>query len=89
LQRALLDALWPLLAAGGRLVYATCSVLAAENDDVVTAFLDAHDDAIEADVLPINNIRDLMCRKACGYQILPGTAQLDGFYYACLEKKVS
>ena len=89
LQRALLDALWPLLAAGGRLVYATCSVLAAENDDVVTAFLDAHHDAIEVDVLPNNNIRDLMCRKACGYQILPGTAQLDGFYYACLEKKVS
>jgi 16S rRNA (cytosine967-C5)-methyltransferase len=89
LQRALLDALWPLLAAGGRLVYATCSVLAAENDDVVTAFLDAHDDAIEVDVLPNNNIRDLMCRKACGYQILPGTAELDGFYYACLEKKVS
>jgi 16S rRNA C967 or C1407 C5-methylase (RsmB/RsmF family) len=30
-----------------------------------------------------------MRRKVCGYQILPGTAQLDGFYYACLEKKAS
>ncbi len=87
LQRGLLDALWPLLADGGRLVYATCSVLAAENDEVVAAFLDEHGDALEIDVLPNNNIRDLMCRKACGYQILPGTAQLDGFYYACLEKK--
>ncbi|MBT8088413.1 MAG: 16S rRNA (cytosine(967)-C(5))-methyltransferase RsmB [Gammaproteobacteria bacterium] len=86
LQRALLDALWPLLAAGGRFVYATCSVLAAENDDVVAAFLDEHPDALEVDVLPNNNIRDLMSRKPCGHQILPGTEQLDGFYYACLEK---
>ncbi len=62
-------------------------MLAAENDEVVAAFLDEHGDALEIDVLPNNNIRDLMCRKACGYQFLPGTAQLDGFYYACLEKK--
>jgi 16S rRNA (cytosine967-C5)-methyltransferase len=89
LQRNLLEALWGLLSPGGRLLYATCSVLAAENDGVVSAFLDAHEDAVENDVLPISNIRDLMHRKACGYQILPGTAGLDGFFYACLEKKIS
>ena len=88
-QRALLDALWPLLGPGGRLLYATCSVLAAENDAVVGAFLAANADATENTVLPDNNIRALMRRKACGYQVLPGTADLDGFYYACLEKKVS
>jgi hypothetical protein len=33
-----------------------------------------------------NNIRDLMHRKTCGYQILPGNQDLDGFYYACLGK---
>ena len=87
LQRDLLEALWSVLAANGRLLYATCSALAAENDRVVRGFLDTHDDAQEIDVLPNNNIRDLMRRKVCGYQILPGTAQLDGFYYACLEKK--
>jgi len=37
-------------------------------------------------VLPNNNIRDLMRRKACGYQILPGSEGLDGFYYAALQK---
>jgi len=89
LQGRLLRALWPLLAPGGRLLYATCSMLARENDDVVGEFLRSHDDAMEDDVLPNNNIRDLMRRKACGYQILPGTARMDGFYYACLEKKVS
>jgi len=87
LQLGVLGALWPLLAPGGLLLYATCSVIAAENDEVVGQFLKDHDDAVENDVLPNNNIRDLMRRKACGYQILPGTAGLDGFYYAALQKK--
>ena len=89
LQGAILSALWPLLAPGGRLLYVTCSVLAAENNGVVQGFLEANDNAVEDIVLPNNNIRDLMRRKACGYQILPGTAEMDGFYYACLVKKVS
>jgi 16S rRNA (cytosine967-C5)-methyltransferase len=89
LQAAILNALWALLAPGGRLLYATCSILAAENDGVVKAFLDTNEDAEEDTVLPNNNIRDLMQRKACGYQVLPGTADMDGFYYACLVKKVS
>jgi 16S rRNA (cytosine967-C5)-methyltransferase len=89
LQASILQALWPLLAPGGRLLYVTCSVLAAENDGVVQAFIEASDDAAEDAVLPNNNIRDLMRKKVCGYQVLPGTADLDGFYYACLVKKVS
>ncbi|MDJ0747976.1 MAG: 16S rRNA (cytosine(967)-C(5))-methyltransferase RsmB [Woeseiaceae bacterium] len=89
LQARILRALWPLLTPGGRLLYVTCSVLAAENDNVVQAFLEANGDAVEDVVLPNNNIRDLMRRKACGYQVLPGTADLDGFFYACLVKKVS
>ncbi len=89
LQRAMLHALWPLLAPGGRLLYVTCSVFAAENDEVVGGFLAARGEAAEEVMLPINNNRDLMRRKACGYQILPGTAGMDGFYYACLVKKGS
>jgi 16S rRNA (cytosine967-C5)-methyltransferase len=87
LQRELLDALWGQLVPGGALLYATCSIFAAENDEVIGRFLQDHDDAIENDVLPNNNIRDLMRRKACGYQVLPGSAGLDGFYYAALSKK--
>ena len=86
LQRRLLDALWPRLRPGGRLLYVTCSVLAAENEATVAAFLERRPDAREIDVLHNNNIRDLMRRRPCGYQILPGTAGMDGFYYACLEK---
>ena len=87
IQRAMLEALWPLLVEGGTLLYATCSVFAVENDEVAGQFLRDHGDAVENDVLPNNNIRDLMQRRACGYQILPGTAGLDGFYYAALHKK--
>jgi 16S rRNA (cytosine967-C5)-methyltransferase len=86
LQGQLLDALWPLVAAGGRLLYVTCSLLRQENDAVVAAFLERTSDAREYDMLQDYNIRDLMRDKACGHQILPGTADMDGFYYAGLTK---
>jgi 16S rRNA (cytosine967-C5)-methyltransferase len=41
-QRAILDAAARLVRPGGRLVYATCSVLREENEDVARGFLDAH-----------------------------------------------
>ncbi len=85
-QLSLLETLWSLLAPNGRLLYVTCSVLAAENDGVVGRFLDGTPDARENDVLPNNNISDVMLRKTRGFQVLPGMAGLDGFYYACLDK---
>ncbi len=86
MQADILASCWTSLAPGGRLLYVTCSVLAAENDGVVGPFLGANSDARENDMLPNNNIRDVMRRTACGYQVLPGTSGLDGFYFACLEK---
>jgi 16S rRNA (cytosine967-C5)-methyltransferase len=85
-QTAMLEALWPLLAPSGRLLYVTCSVLAAENDAIVGDFLARHSDAREDKVLPNYNIRDLMVEKTCGFQVLPGRQGLDGFYFACLER---
>ncbi len=86
IQASLLEALWPLLEPGGRLLYVTCSVLAEENESVVGAFLAAHPDATEDRVLQNNNIRDLMRERDAGFQVLPGTEAADGFYFACLEK---
>jgi 16S rRNA (cytosine967-C5)-methyltransferase len=86
LQTAMLEALWTLLAPSGRLLYVTCSVLAAENDAIVGDFLARHSDAREDKVLPNYNIRDLMVEKTCGFQVLPGRQGLDGFYFACLER---
>jgi 16S rRNA (cytosine967-C5)-methyltransferase len=85
-QQEMLEALWPLLASGGRLLYVTCSVLGQENDGLVGEFAAQHADLREGSVLPNYNIRDLMRRKSWGFQVLPGTAGLDGFYFACLEK---
>ena len=80
-QRQLLDALWPLLRPGGRLVYATCSVLREENEAQVAAFLGRHADA-RAAALPER------FGHACGAgrQRLPGEDGMDGFFYARLEK---
>ena len=85
-QAGLLGALWKTLKPGGRLLYVTCSVFKAENENTINAFLSATPDASENDVLQNNNIRAVMRRQACGYQVLPGTDDMDGFYFACLEK---
>jgi 16S rRNA (cytosine967-C5)-methyltransferase len=74
-QAQMLMAIWPLLKPGGRLVYATCSVLAAENRAVVDAFARRTGDA---QLAPFGSDRH--------YQLRPGEADSDGFYYACLGK---
>lgn len=82
-QAALLDGLWPLLAPGGRLVYATCSVLADENDGQVAAFLERRRDAQALDVVPEWFGR----AQRNGRQNVPGNDGFDGFYYAVLARR--
>ena len=80
-QMALLDALWPVLAPGGTLVYATCSLLARENAVQVDAFLARTPDAVAE---PLD---DRFGRVAgAGRQRLPGEDGMDGFFYARLRK---
>jgi 16S rRNA (cytosine967-C5)-methyltransferase len=81
-QRRILSALWPLLAPGGRLVYITCSVLRTENEAIVGELLAAQPDAGPmAFTLPVGHAASV------GWQILPGDGDLDGMYYAVLEKQ--
>jgi 16S rRNA (cytosine967-C5)-methyltransferase len=87
-QFAMLDALWPLLAPNGSLLYATCSVLRRENDAVIGRFLDAHPDAIEIKACPEPALRCAVPIDGPGLQLLPGAADTDGFYYALMERKV-
>jgi 16S rRNA (cytosine967-C5)-methyltransferase len=73
-QASLLDALWRLLAPGGKLLYATCSVFPQENDAVIDAFI----------------ARSARARRGAladggPAQWLP-SAEHDGFYYALIEK---
>jgi 16S rRNA (cytosine967-C5)-methyltransferase len=69
-QGAILDQAAPLVRKGGRLVYATCSLLAEENEDQVTAFLSRHPEFVQRKVLSLSPARD-------------GT---DGFFAAMLER---
>ncbi|MGZ8215918.1 16S rRNA (cytosine(967)-C(5))-methyltransferase RsmB [Methylomagnum sp.] len=80
-QRRILEAVWSLLVPGGRLLYATCSVLRQENEGQIGAFLKVHSDAVE---IPID--ADWGTPTRHGRQILTGDRSMDGFYYACLEK---
>ena len=81
-QAQMLDALWPLLRPGGRLLYATCSVLRAENAEVISAFLQRTGDA-RAQPL---DARFGRCSGE-GHQRLPGEDGMDGFFYALLGKQ--
>ena len=86
-QRAILEAAAKLARPGGRLVYATCSLLGEENDGVVDAFLAAHP---EFEML---SAEDILMRQG----ITPGTGErlrlsplthgTDGFFAAVLMRK--
>jgi len=81
-QRLLLDALWPLLAPDGLLVYATCSLLRAEGAAVVQDFLAATPAVAQA---PISAAWGEA--EAVGRRIAPGADGCDGFYYACIRRR--
>ena len=80
-QAALLEALWPLLEPDGLFVYATCSILKRENEMQIEGFLEQHEDAE-----PVTFNAEWGTALTCGRQIMPGEAQMDGFFYAVLRK---
>ena len=86
-QRKILTTAFELLKPGGRLTYCTCSVIPAENEGVMAAFLRAEPRAALA-TWPERLTRPpgLLDRPVV-WQLLPGGgAGTDGFYYACVTK---
>jgi 16S rRNA (cytosine967-C5)-methyltransferase len=81
IQSCLLNKVWKTLADGGILVYATCSVLQRENDQVVQQFLADHTDA---SIMPIE--AHWGQATDCGRQLFPTVDGSDGFYYSRLLK---
>lgn len=73
-QSEILDALWPTLAVGGKMLYVTCSVFETENRQQIDRFCQRHPDALRL---------GLEANGDC--QLLPD-ADHDGFYYALLQK---
>lgn len=83
IQSQILDALWPLLKPGGRMLYCTCSVFKAEGDEQVQAFLARNK---QAQLLPSPG--HLIPGIAAQGDALPdnGAGDHDGFFYALLQK---
>ena len=84
-QRNLLEALWPLLKPGGRLLYATCSVFRAEGAEQVQSFLERHTNAVHrpspGHLLPTSDAPagEFNDNPLGGY---------DGFFYTRIDKAV-
>lgn len=80
LQQQILDQCWSMLKPGGRLLYATCSVLPTENSQQIEAFLQRQGDARLQPLAVAGNVAET------GVQLLPTIDGHDGFYYALLTK---
>jgi 16S rRNA (cytosine967-C5)-methyltransferase len=90
-QRAILDSAARLLKPGGRLVYATCSLLEAENEAIAEAFGAAHPDFIKLDAAEV--LHKAQVERASelvegGYlRLWPHRHRTDGFFAAVWERK--
>ncbi len=81
-QRHILAVLWELLKPGGLLVYSTCSIFKDENERQIDWFVQKYDNG---SVSEPNSVQ-WGEQRPWGRQILPGSHNMDGFYYACLRK---
>jgi 16S rRNA (cytosine967-C5)-methyltransferase len=83
-QGAMLDALWPLLAPGGRLLYATCSVFKAEGQAQIDAFLQrAAPGGASVESASPGHLLPLPDNGPAG-----SPSMADGFFYALLHKPI-
>jgi 16S rRNA (cytosine967-C5)-methyltransferase len=87
-QRDILAAAARLVKPGGRLVYATCSILSEENEEVVDAFLVTHPEFRRLDAAGILTAQKiaLVGRGGGDLHLLPHLDDTDGFYAAVLER---
>ena len=86
-QASILDGAARLLKGGGRLVYATCSLLDEENDFIVEQFLAAHP---EFELVPMNKVlaeQKIDLEMGDYLKLLPHKHQTDGFFAAVLQRK--
>ncbi|MGV0951985.1 MAG: RsmB/NOP family class I SAM-dependent RNA methyltransferase [Azonexus sp.] len=85
-QAAILDAAAKLVRPGGRVVYATCSLLTAENDAIIAAFLASHPDFTLTPASAVLARHGVML-EGDFLRLLPHRHNTDGFFAAVLDKK--
>ena len=78
IQYAIIDNASKYVKKGGRMVYSTCTLSKAENEDVVSKFLENHSDFKAVPVFSDNG--------SCTMTLMPHKNQSDGFFIACLER---
>jgi 16S rRNA (cytosine967-C5)-methyltransferase len=78
-----------LVKPGGRLVYATCSILPEENDMVVEAFLAAHPDFVKVSAAELLAKQDIAVDTGDELRLLPHLHGTDGFFAAVMERRGS
>ena len=83
-QRRLIESVWNLLKPGGTLLYTTCSILQAENEQVIDSMLSSNPNAI---AVPLEVPWGIALQS--GRQQLPTLGTHDGFYYALLKKSAT
>ena len=83
LQKQILDHMWQQLKIGGTMLYITCSILKAENEQQIIQFFAEHPDAKEIEIQDKWGLKQIH-----GRQLLPETGFGDGFYYCRIEKTV-
>ncbi len=84
-QRELLDALWPLLEVGGRLLYVVCSLFPEEGREQIARFGERRPDARQCH-LPASQLLPVSAADVSAWQGSSLPTLHDGFFYALLEK---
>ncbi len=86
-QTAILAAAGSLVKAGGRLVYATCSLLEVENEAVVQAFLAAHPDFVLCSAQDVLTRQGIAIDVGERLRLFPHHHGTDAFYAAVMERR--
>jgi 16S rRNA (cytosine967-C5)-methyltransferase len=76
-----------LVKPGGRLVYATCSILPQENEEVLAAFLAAHEDFVQVSAAHVLQQQQIPLDTGEALRLTPFEHDTDGFYAAVLERR--
>jgi 16S rRNA (cytosine967-C5)-methyltransferase len=93
-QQRVLDRAGALVKKGGRIVYVTCSILPAENDDAIDWFLSHHSGFAVRPVAKVladaglTSLDEVVKHTRHGLQMTPRLTGTDGFYVSVLDRRI-